>query len=215
MSADTTRDALKTAERPPTGAVPRGPSGTTTRLHILAAAAELAKEKGAAHVSIEDIARRAGISKGGVLYHFPRKDALIRALVEQHLADVETELANVEATNRHRRTNAVARTFVQVHREKDCRYGAKFDGVLLALAENPHLLEPIRTHEARVVERIRKTAADPELSLIAMLVIMGIRTLYLFEMDEILSNKERMAVVERLLGMLADDQERGGQGRTA
>ena len=179
--------------------------GTRTRAQILAAAAELAKEKGAAHISIEAIAQRAGLSKGGLLYHFPKKDALIQALVEQHLAEVESQLAGAEAANGHRRSNAVARAFVGLSHDTVCQHKGKFDGVLLAFAENPHLLDPLRTHHRKVIERIRSTAADRDLSLIAMLVIAGIRNLDLFESGDALSDEERSSVVERVMSMLGSD----------
>jgi AcrR family transcriptional regulator len=185
--------------------VPQESSGTKTRAQILAAAAELAKEKGAAHISIEAIAQRAGLSKGGLLYHFPKKDALIQALVEQHLAEVEAELAGAEATNGHHRSNAVARAFVGVSQNALCQHKEKLNGLLLAFAENPHLLDPLRAHQRRVVERIRATAADRDLSLIAMLVIAGIRNLDLFEAGDVLSDDERRAVIDRLLALLANE----------
>ncbi len=204
MSADTTRD-----ERPPVGqaataAAPKAPSRAGTRAHILAAAAELAKEKGAAHISIEAIAERAGLSKGGLLYHFPRKDALIQALVEQHMAEIDAVLADIEAKSGQRPTNAVARALVELTGDKICGHKGKLDGILMALAENPHFLDPMRAHEKRIIERIRRTAADRDLSLIALLVVEGIRSLHLFDMDD-LDDTECAAVLERLLTMLADD----------
>ena len=204
MSTDKTRDTSQPSA--PT-ATRKEPSTSGVRARILAAAAELAKEKGAAHIPLEAIAQRAGLSKGGLLYHFPRKDALLQALVAQHMAEIEAELADVEAANGHRRSNAVARAFVGVHRKLVCRRKSKFDGLLVALAESPNLLDPIRDHEKRVVERIRNTAADRELSLIALLVIEGIRALELLEMSEILHDEECVAVIERILTMLAEEPE--------
>ena len=213
MSADTTKTASDAGTGRP-GDGRRERSSTATRAHILAAAAELAKEKGAAHISIEAIAQRAGLSKGGLLYHFPKKDALLRALVELHLAEIDASLAEVEASIALRRSNAVARVFVELNRDKVCHRRDNPDGILLALAENPHLLDPIRTHHARIAARIRNTAADRDLSLIALLVIEGLRTLDLFEANP-LSVEECAAVLKRVLALLGDDQERAGEDRTA
>ena len=174
-----------------------------TRAHILAAATELAKEKGAAHISIAAIAERAGLSKGGLLYHYPKKDALLQALVEKHMADIDALLAEVETAGGQLRTNAIGRTLIALARGKLCQNNTGFDGVFLALAENPHLLAPIREHEKRMVERIRRTASDRELSLIAVLVIEGMRSLALFEANP-LTTEECNAVLERLLVLLAD-----------
>ena len=214
MSAGTTKTASDAGTRPlgDDGRMER--SSSATRAHILAAAAELAKEKGAAHISIEAIAQRAGLSKGGLLYHFPKKDALIHALVEQHMAEVDAELAKVESAHGGRRSNAVARAFIAFNREKACAPQDKFDGILLALAENPHLLDPMRKHEMRVVERIRRTAADRDLSLMAVLVMHGMRALALFGVDD-LTVDERTAVIERVLDLLGDDRGDDADNDTA
>jgi AcrR family transcriptional regulator len=52
-----------------------------TRAAVLEAAAEAMVERGTA-VSLDLIARRAGVSKSGLLHHFPNRDQLLVALVE-------------------------------------------------------------------------------------------------------------------------------------
>jgi AcrR family transcriptional regulator len=204
MSPDKTIPVPRASKQPAKNAPARAPASAVTRAQILAAAAELAKEKGAAHISVEAIAHRAGISKGGLLYHFPKKDALIRALVEQHLAEVEAVLAEAEAKAGSRPTNAVARALVEVNRSKVCGPMVKPDGILVALAEDPHLLDPMRAHEQRVAERIRNTAADRDLSLIALLAVEGIKGLSLFDANP-LSRDECVAVLDRILTLLAEE----------
>jgi len=49
----------------------------TTQQSIIAAARRIVQRDGVAHLTIEAVAREAGFSKGGVLYHFPTKDSLI------------------------------------------------------------------------------------------------------------------------------------------
>ena len=52
---------------------------------ILDAALDLIRRSGAPALTIDAVAEEAGFSKGGVLYNFPTKDALITGMVE-HLA---------------------------------------------------------------------------------------------------------------------------------
>lgn len=52
-----------------------------TRTAVLAAAAHAFAEKGTG-VSLASIAKAAGVSKGGLLHHFPTREALIVALVD-------------------------------------------------------------------------------------------------------------------------------------
>lgn len=53
--------------------------GTSTRERIVAEAGRLFEERGFSQVSLEDVARSAGITKRGLLYHFSKKDDLAAA----------------------------------------------------------------------------------------------------------------------------------------
>jgi AcrR family transcriptional regulator len=171
----------------------------SVRDRILAAAMAVARESGAGRLSLDAIARRAGVSKGGLLYHFPKKDALMRALVERHLAEIEA--ATFEGTNAPGRPNAVAQAFIGAYRAKLACEPAPPSGVLAALAENPHLLEPVRAHQVRIVDRLRSSASDIDLSLIAFLAVEGMKALELFETDP-LTGEERERVFDALLQRL-------------
>jgi AcrR family transcriptional regulator len=56
-------------------------SSKRTRAAVLTAAAEAMAERGTG-VSLDHIAKRAGVSKGGLLHHFANREALIVALVD-------------------------------------------------------------------------------------------------------------------------------------
>ena len=56
------------------------PSSPDRRLSLLKAAFREVAEKGFSDVTLDDIARRAGVSKGVTLYHFDSKDELFREL---------------------------------------------------------------------------------------------------------------------------------------
>lgn len=56
---------------------------------ILDAAEEILLEKGYYEMSMDDIAARVGISKGTVYLHFTSKDALVLALLAQHMQNFE------------------------------------------------------------------------------------------------------------------------------
>lgn len=60
----------------------RGPE--ETRRALLDAAGAVIRTRGVS-ASLGDIAKAAGVSKGGLLYHFPAKDALVRALAQDIL----------------------------------------------------------------------------------------------------------------------------------
>ncbi|MBT4380011.1 MAG: TetR/AcrR family transcriptional regulator, partial [Gammaproteobacteria bacterium] len=49
---------------------------------ILEAALQVVEENGANHLTIDAVATYANFSKGGVLYHFPSKKALLSGMVD-------------------------------------------------------------------------------------------------------------------------------------
>ncbi|MHB2264186.1 TetR/AcrR family transcriptional regulator [Aliihoeflea sp. PC F10.4] len=70
-----------------------GRKRTIDRDAILNAAEEVISESGAGQLTFDAVAARAGVSKGGVLYCFPSKPALIAAMTERDLKRFEAEVA--------------------------------------------------------------------------------------------------------------------------
>jgi AcrR family transcriptional regulator len=60
-----------------------------SRNQVLDAAAELVAEVGAKRLTLDAVAARAGISKGGLLYNFPNKEALLQAMVQRFIEEQE------------------------------------------------------------------------------------------------------------------------------
>src|SRR5476651_2729859 len=69
-----------------------------TRTRVLDAAEAIVRAKGVAGLTLDAAAREAGVSKGGLLYHFASKEALLTGLLAR-LAEFVTEdfQANVAA----------------------------------------------------------------------------------------------------------------------
>src|SRR5580704_14136356 len=72
---------------------------TDTRSRIIAAAEEVVLRDGVAHLTLEATAAEVGLSKGGVLYHFPTRDALVLGMVSTIIddfdGDIEAEMATL------------------------------------------------------------------------------------------------------------------------
>lgn len=60
-----------------------------TRQKLLLSAREVAVESGVPGLTIEAVAKHAGVSKGAVLYHFPSKDQLLSSLLATLLEGFE------------------------------------------------------------------------------------------------------------------------------
>src|SRR5688500_7207168 len=62
------------------------------RTELLDAAVAVIRRDGAAALTLDAVAAEAGVSKGGVLYHFASKRALIDGLLQRWLDDFEARL---------------------------------------------------------------------------------------------------------------------------
>lgn len=60
-----------------------------TREKICEAAIRTATRDGLLAMTLDNVAKEAGVSKGGVMYHFPSKDELVRGMLEYFGAQVE------------------------------------------------------------------------------------------------------------------------------
>ena len=67
-------------------------TSAATRERLLAAAAAVVRREGARGLTLDAVARQAGVSKGGLLYHFPGKRELVRGLVADWMDRFEAEV---------------------------------------------------------------------------------------------------------------------------
>ncbi|MCC6002185.1 MAG: TetR/AcrR family transcriptional regulator [Pararhodobacter sp.] len=176
-----------------------------TRSRLLAAAQALARRLGPGNLSLDAVAAEAGVSKGGLLYHFPSKARLMEALVDLHLERLDTALRAEEVTGR---PNAAITAYL-AHFQQDYAQGTPpASGLLLALAENPRLLDPVRARERDFLDRIRADATDPDLATLAFLVIHALRAMKLLG-TEVLDDAEINELLARLHCQLAQHDSNG------
>ncbi|MGH8132733.1 MAG: TetR/AcrR family transcriptional regulator, partial [Steroidobacteraceae bacterium] len=115
------------------------------RERLLDAAERLVLEMGAAHLTLGAVAKFAGVSKGGLLYHFPSKDALLEAMLARHTSEVEAEVAARCAARGARPSRAeVFRERVRVLLEQRPRRRAAGAALIAASADNPALMARCR-----------------------------------------------------------------------
>ncbi|WP_018351007.1 TetR/AcrR family transcriptional regulator [Longispora albida] len=64
-----------------------------TRDRLLDAAESLLAEQGTGAFTLAKVAEHAGVSKGGLLYHFNSKEALVTALIERLISEFDARIA--------------------------------------------------------------------------------------------------------------------------
>ncbi len=124
------------------------------RTRILDAVEAIVMARGVPALTLEAAAREAGVSKGGLLYHFASKEALLAGALNRLAEHVEADYHRVLAETpegRHRAARALlAWTFE--HPEAVCAQHDRAGAIFLAAHHNdPALMDPIRA----VFRRIR------------------------------------------------------------
>lgn len=173
----------------------------TTRARILDSAAEVVRVEGAGHLTLDAVAEHAKLSKGGVLYHFPNKRALIEGMLRRMLDDIErgAALRGAELNGANVRLRALTIASAE-RREEDAMSLA----ILAAAAEDPTLLDPVRETTREWFESVRREARDEQLAVLVLLAFEGLRFLEILDLlplDTSATRKFR----ERLLKFAAQE----------
>ncbi|MDF1598493.1 TetR family transcriptional regulator [Mesorhizobium sp. YIM 152430] len=117
-----------------------GRKRTIDRDAILDAAEAIVSEAGAGQLTFDQVAARAGVSKGGVLYCFASKSALIAAMMERDLRRFEAEVAARHAAGEGDRLKAR----IDATRDESEAMAARAASLMAALVEVGDEAEPLR-----------------------------------------------------------------------
>ncbi|WP_295807417.1 TetR/AcrR family transcriptional regulator [uncultured Nitratireductor sp.] len=177
-------------------------STSGAREKILTAAAEIVREAGAGSMSLDAVAARAGVSKGGLLYHFASKSKLFEALVEDFIREEYDKFQERRRVHEDS-TNGVVQAYIDLFVEERKERQPPPSGLLAALAENPDFLAPVQDYERVVLDQMKASASDPSLAVIALLVVHGVRAMELLSIN-VVNNQEVSDMVSALRGLLED-----------
>lgn len=118
------------------------------RQRVLDAARRIVETRGAGHLTYEMLAEESGLTRGGITYHFPTKDGLLKALIEADIAQWQ-EAAQAQAADAGLACAKAARLLGHVRcslAENDEAHRRFVSGLLGAAMADPGLLDPVRAH---------------------------------------------------------------------
>jgi AcrR family transcriptional regulator len=166
------------------------------RSQLLDAALAVIRRDGAQALTLDAVAAEAGVSKGGVLYHFGTKRALIDGLIGGWLDEFGARLDAEDFAASYVRACDIAGAAPDV--------GAKEFGMLAALIHEPEGLEVARQRYADWMERMLGGALARE---DAWLVRLAADGLWYSDLLGIAAPQgdDRRRVMARLLALAAGD----------
>jgi len=120
---------------------------------MLEAACEVVSRLGVGAMTLEAVAAQAGVSKGGLLYHFPNKNALILGMIkrmeQQFEADIAAEIEREEAAGSAPVAGRWLRAYVRVSLQEADEIDAMHAALMAPIYEDPELLHSMQVAEAR------------------------------------------------------------------
>jgi AcrR family transcriptional regulator len=169
------------------------------RASILDAAARIVEQSGAAHLTIDAVAVAAGVSKGGVLYHFGSKQALLEGMLKQLLEQIEARTAAFRAAL-PAEANVALEAHVIAEHDRSPAERAMSLAILAAAAEQPELLAPARQAVVDAFDDAQRATTPGEYGWIVLLATEGLRFLDMLNLLP-LSKADRQRVHARLIEM--------------
>ncbi|MBK1695931.1 TetR/AcrR family transcriptional regulator [Rhodovibrio salinarum] len=169
-----------------------------TRQRVLHAAGRVVLQQGVKALTLEAVAKEAGVSKGGLLYHFASKDALLTGMVGEFVELIDGRMR--EAMQADDAPGAWTRAYLDastVDRAGDDPMDRLATAMLAAGASDTALLAPLYARQKSWQAAQRDDGIDPATAALVRLAADGLWMNDLFGL-QVVSDDERQAVIERL-----------------
>lgn len=136
---------------------------SNTRTRIMDAAQRLLTGQGLGAFTLEAAAREAGVSKGGLLYHFASKEALVRAMVARYIELYDQRLQaalDAQPPGPGRRARALLETTLE---DSGLHNGYK-RALFSVAAAHPEVMDPFRAYADEWLEALAGDGLPPGLA---------------------------------------------------
>jgi AcrR family transcriptional regulator len=143
---------------------------SATRTAILDAANRVIIKKGADSLTLDAVAHEAGISKGGLLYHFASKRSLIEAMLDRQIAAIDS-LFEEELG---KEGGDFVTAYIRASFVTDPNRTRISQAMIAAVAHDPELIKPLQARFAKMQKALSSAAVTPEIGTIIRLALDGL-----------------------------------------
>jgi AcrR family transcriptional regulator len=165
-----------------------------TKETIIDAAEDVVIQVGAGHLTLDAVAAKAGVSKGGLLYHFHSKDDLLRAMLERRVRRVaESRSAALASLPEDRKSLVTAHVLATEGDERAKKLSAS---LMAAVAYAPRLLNPYREEFRRNIEEFCRAGLTFERAAVVALAIDGMKLLELLSVFPFVGEERERVMAE-------------------
>lgn len=177
------------------------PSTESTRKRLLDAVGEAVAVAGATTFTLDAIAKRAGVSKGALLHHFPTKSVLIEEFVKDLLASFWEDvyrLACSDAEEYGRMTRAYANMVLSVYRSPAA--SRRWSGLMTAFVVNPSLMYMWRDSSNTYQRALENETYQSDSLMIARMAVDSYWSNQLFGVQSVTS-EARAQLINGIIGL--------------
>ena len=175
---------------------------SSARERIIDAAEQVVLKEGASHMTMDAVAAKAGVSKGGLIYHFPSQRDLLQAMLQRFIDRVETRMAQARTQLPESPARSI-KAYIHAWFTLGGEYRRTASALLAAITREPELLQAVRLKHRAVLTEIVKAAPNSEQALVLSLATEGMWMSELLDISP-LTDSERDRVKRTLL-KLADE----------
>ncbi|GJD93603.1 TetR/AcrR family transcriptional regulator [Methylobacterium iners] len=191
----------------------RGNVRANARDDILAAAEEVVAALGAQALTLDAVYRQAGVSKGGLLYHFPNKEALLHAMVDRYVTRCfaqETEFLREIGEDAR---GAGSRAAIAQLAADDPGADRLSAALLAAVATDLEYLAPLRDLVRQRFEAMKQSDVPFETAAIIELAVNGLALFELLRLPPLTPEDRHqvLATLDRMAGGSGDLPEAGSR----
>lgn len=169
---------------------------------IMDAAEQVVLQEGASHMTMDAVAAKAGVSKGGLIYHFPSQRDLLQAMLQRFIDHIETRMADARAKLPESPTREI-KAYVLAWFTLGSEYRRTASALLATVTREPELLKTVRQKHRDIMAKIIEVAPNQERAMILSLATEGMWMSELLDISP-LADSER-GRIKRALLQLADE----------
>lgn len=175
-------------------------SRSSHRKALLDATEAMITEGKVSELTLEAVAGRAGVTRGGLIYHFKTREALLHALVERMIEDVDVYGGEIPADPAQALEKFLT---ARIHYAFaiDARQKSVMANLLAATATYPSLLEPVRRMYNRGAGDMAQVAGSAGLTLSVWTALDGMVMLEMLNIRQF-SDSERTQMRDTLLELV-------------
>lgn len=138
------------------------------RAEVLNAAERVVQKLGPGRLTIDAVVAESGMSKGGILYHFPSKSALVEGMIN-HMVEESNKRVTELVAQLEGKPNPTLHALIEVQADSWVEEESLSRALMAAAAQDPEHIGKVRDNKRQFVERLKEETNESDDALLLWL----------------------------------------------